>query len=103
MINKTVSWGKALTLIVRGIGELRLKNPKTGKYYIIKGVYYIPELGINLLFISKLKGCYTLINGDTDILIYNKNTREIIIKGYYKNGLYYIFLKQKKISTDVMI
>lgn len=97
-VNRTVKWGQAKSLTVTGIGDLKLKCIDTGRSYTIKNVLFIPELGINLLSVSKLKGCYTLIDEDIGLKLFDKPSRQLITRGYHRKGLYYIPFKVERSS-----
>ena len=86
-VNKTVSWGKATHLKVKGQGNILIKYQDTGKIYLIKDVFYIPELGINLISVYKMPDMTVIFQKDK-VLIYKKNNP--ITTGYKSNGLYYI-------------
>jgi Uma2 family endonuclease len=65
-INKIISWGKAKSLIAKYQGDILIKYP-SGYINIIKDVYYIPELGINLISldrISEVLGITTIFTKD---------------------------------------
>ena len=51
-IREIIHWGKASIIIVKGKGNLLLKFKDINKILLIKNVYYIPELGVNILIIS---------------------------------------------------
>ena len=73
-INKIISWGKAKSLIAKYQGDILIKYP-LGYINIIKDVYYIPELGINLISmdrISKALGITTIFTKDK-VSLYKNN------------------------------
>ena len=62
LVYKMVKWGKVKNFLVKYIRNLKLKIFITGQYFIILRLYFIHKLRFNLLFISKLIGCYIIIN-----------------------------------------
>ena len=67
---------------------LRFKDTK--KILLIRNVYYIPELGINILSISSIPKLQVKINiNNKSIFLYSK--REFLIEGNEKGGLYCLY------------
>jgi hypothetical protein len=98
---KEVNWGDAKTLKVKGIGNLVLKDKYTHKLQYIRNAYYVPELGINLISVRKLKNIYTIFDEERVTLV-DKSTSNILSQGHNNNGLYYLPLKavqSRKIMT----
>ena len=87
--NKTVNWGQAKSVIIKGIGNVYIKFKDTNKAFLLKNCLYMPELGINLISQSELNSnYYTVFTKDN---VYLKNQQNITItKGNKINGLYYL-------------
>ena len=87
LYNKTVSWGEAKQLKVIGQGDLLLylNNTKV----LIRNVLYIPELGINLISISRLS-INALFTKTGTVILFNDDINKPIIIGNKKDNLYYI-------------
>jgi hypothetical protein len=88
-INKIISWGKAKSLIAKYQDDILIKYP-SGYINIIKDVYYIPELGINLISVDRISealGITTIFTKDKVFLYKNSQS---IIAGYKNNSLYHI-------------
>jgi hypothetical protein len=88
-INKIISWGKAKSLKAKYQGDILIKYP-SGYINIIKDVYYIPELGINLISVDRISealGITTIFTKDK-VSLYKNN--QSIIAGYKNNSLYHI-------------
>jgi len=47
--NKTVNWGQAKSIAIKGIGNVYIKFKNYNKAYMLKDCLYMPELGINLI------------------------------------------------------
>jgi hypothetical protein len=88
-VEKTVKWGEAKTIAVKGVGNILLQDKITKKLKCIKGAYYVPELGINLISVRKLRNTITVFD-ENKVTILDKNTLQPISKGYNKEGLYYL-------------
>lgn len=88
-VNKTVNWGKANTLKVKFQGDILIKY-SSGYIHIIRDVYYVPELGINLLSIDKMPTITSLFTKEKAILYNSKKNNQYITTGYKKSNLYII-------------
>ena len=53
-IQETIHWGKASKIIVKGKGNLLLKFKDSEMTLLIRNVYWLPKLGINILFVSSI-------------------------------------------------
>ena len=84
-VNKTVNWGRAKTLKVKYQGDIYIKYD-TGHISHIKDVYYIPELGLNLLSIHKMPENIISFTGN-EANLYNIKG-EHISAGHKRNNLY---------------
>ena len=63
----------------------------TGKTLYIKDVYYIPELGINLLSIKLQKNTITIFDTDNkEVKLLNKQDYKLLTRGEMINGLFYL-------------
>ena len=87
--NKTVNWGQAKSITIKGIGNVYIKFKNYNKAYMLKDCLYMPELGINLISQSEISNNYfTIFTRDN---IYIKNYKgTTITKGNKINGLYYL-------------
>ena len=47
--NKTVNWGQAKSIAIKGIGNVYIKFKNYNKAYMLKDCLYMPKLGINLI------------------------------------------------------
>ena len=96
-IKKTIHWGEASSLNIKGIGSIYIKFKDTHKKRLLNNVLHVPELGVNILSQSKLVNNFTIIM-PYNCLIVDIKTSEILTTGHIQNGLYYLdvqILKEK--------
>ena len=89
-IQETIHWGKASKIIVRGKGDLLIKFKDTQKTLLIRNVYYIPELGINILSISSIPKLLVSIDTQDKSVILSTEGK-YLTKGKETRGLYYLY------------
>lgn len=89
-INKTVSWGQASSLIVKGCGDIKFHFKNNNKIYILRNCYYIPELGVNLISHSSFSNEISTYLDNKNVYLFKKG--EIITKGSKRNNLYILSL-----------
>ena len=75
-IDSSVLWGQASKLQVKIIGDLYIKFTSSFNYRI-KDIYFIPDLGINLLSVSRLDNLITLFTKENAILYSKQNKRAV--------------------------
>jgi len=87
--NLTITWGKANSLKAKYKGDILIKF-NTGYKYLLKDIYYIPELGINLISIAKMPDIIALFMSKKAILykIINNSKIAIAIANKSKNLFY---------------
>src|SRR5208282_3112056 len=61
-IDKSIHWGNASQLNIKGIGNSYIRCRDTGKKRLLKNVLYVPELGINIISQCKMKNHLSIIN-----------------------------------------
>jgi len=104
IIQETIHWGKASSITVKGKGNLLFKFKDTKKTLLLRNVYCIPELGVNLLFVSSIPNLIVQFNRN------NKSTtlikeKEILSISKEIRGLYYIncsIIIEKKNQNSIL-
>ena len=91
-IDSSVLWGQASKLQVKIIGDLYIKFT-SGFNYRIKDVYFIPDLGINLLSVSRLDNLITLFTKENAIL-YSKQNKRVVATA---KNVKYLYITQVSI------
>ena len=86
--NTPVSWGNANSLRAKYKGNVLLRY-NTGYIYMLTNVYYIPELGLNLISQGRSKDIMTIYTQNKAIL-YNIYPRKPIAIAHMQNALYYL-------------
>ena len=100
--NLLIKWGKAKSLEAKYKGDIYIRT-NTGFIYLLKDIYYIPELGINILSISSLSDLIALFMKNKAIL-YNSSKKTIGIANKL-NNLYYmptiiLYYKNSKVDEN---
>src|SRR5208337_2180900 len=54
-IDKSIHWGNASQLNIKGIGNLYIRCRDTGKKRLLKNVLHVPEFNMNIISQSKIK------------------------------------------------
>src|SRR5208337_1846448 len=88
-INKSIHWGNASQLNIKGIGNSYIRYRDTGKKRLLKNALHVPELGINIISQSKMKNHLSITTPIT-ILLIDIKTGELLTKGKIIKGLYYL-------------
>jgi hypothetical protein len=89
--NITINWGKAGSVIATGIGDVLVRISNT--IIRLKDCLYCPDLGVNLLSISKLSLYFIIKFIGEKAYIYDKNNRDkAIVIANKEHNLYYIKL-----------
>jgi hypothetical protein len=89
--NKQVNWGKAKSILIKGIGDVNIHFIDTKIKCILKNCLYMPEIGINLISQGELnKETYTILTHDSIII---KQNNKVITKGKKLQNLYYLPIK----------
>ena len=89
--NITINWGKAGSVIATGIGDVLVRISNT--IIRLKDCLYCPDLGVNLLSISKLSLYFIIKFIGEKAYIYNKNNKDkAIVIANKEYNLYYIKL-----------
>lgn len=70
--SKTVNWGQAKSIEIKGMGNVYIKFKDTNISFILLNCLYMPQLGINLISQSELSSNYYTIFTNNNI--YLKNT-----------------------------
>jgi hypothetical protein len=97
--DKTVSWGKAKTIKIKGIGNIEIIFKDTNTRYILYDVLYMPELGINLISQGQLD--FTILSTNKGAIMYKNNKK--ITSSIKIQGLYYLPIKiYKKPSERIL-
>src|SRR5208282_5029262 len=91
-IDKSIYWGNASQLNIKGIGNLYIRYRDTGKKRLLKNVLYVSELDINIISQSKMKNHLLIITPIT-ILLIDIKTGELLTKGEMIKGLYCLLIQ----------
>jgi hypothetical protein len=90
-LNKTsyINWGKAKRIKVNGEGDILLYFKDTNLYKRFHNCIYMPELGINIISIPRLKQTNTLFTLN-NIFLFNNKDNLLLTKGFKFQDLYKI-------------
>ena len=99
--SKIVNWGKAHNKIIQGFGNVYIKFKDTRKSYIMHNALYIPELGINLISHNQIKQTTKIFYDDK--IVYLFRNKQLITKGKYNNGLYFLPIEVQKPKQPISI
>jgi hypothetical protein len=101
-INTTVKWGEASTILVVGKGTIHIQYIDTGIIETYKDVYYIPQLQVNLLSVSRMENRITTFDttGKT-VIIRDKSSNRLITKGRMEfDKLFYLDIRPIKNNNN---
>ena len=88
-IDKSIHWGNANQLNIKGIGNLYIRYRDTGKKRLLKNALHVPEFDINIISQFKTKN-HLLIITPIAILLIDIKIGELLTKGEIIKGLYYL-------------
>ncbi|RKF59649.1 Retrovirus-related Pol polyprotein from transposon TNT 1-94 [Golovinomyces cichoracearum] len=89
---KIVKWGNAKSMVVNGVGDVYIRFKGNEQLYAFRNCLYMPEIGVNIISQSQLKGDKTSIfNTDTVLL---KSNDKFMAKGKKINNLYYLEIEK---------
>src|SRR5208337_966762 len=102
-IDKSIYWGNASQLNIKGIGNSYIRCRDTGKKRLLKNALYFPEFGMNIISQFKTKN-HLSITTLIAILLVDIKTGELLTKGEMIKGLYYLpiqvlYLKERVFTT----
>jgi len=102
-IDKSIYWGNASQLNIKGIGNLYIRCRDTGKKRLLKNVFHVSEFGVNIISQFKTKN-HLSITTPIAILLVDIKTGELLTKGEIIKGLYYLpiqvlHLKERVFTT----
>lgn len=89
--NRRVAWGKVETRTVNTIGQVLVQDINTHQKVLLKDVFYLPQLGINIISVKQLK-CVIILDED-NVQVFEKPSHKLLLQGCDKRDLYYLPLK----------
>jgi gag-polypeptide of LTR copia-type len=84
--NITLNWGKAGTIKVHQVGNIKIRFKSTGLLVTLTNCLYVPELEINLISLGQLLSKDIALEANVQGCSLTKEGR-VIAKGYHQNTL----------------